>query len=89
MKSTFGSPRNIDLSMKSLTDRIAARQRALDEIDGARFGWYHVRYIASHLAVLIIRAIMVAGSGFFTDAYDIFSVNLGMSIKVIHALLTI
>ena len=75
--------------MKSLTDRIVARQRALDEIDGARFGRYHVRYVASHLAVLIIRAIMVAGSGFFTDAYDIFSINLGMSIEVIHALLMI
>ena len=26
----------------------------------------------------VFRAIMVAGSGFFTDAYDIFSINMGM-----------
>lgn len=25
-------------------DQIAARQRALEEIDRAQFGWYHVRY---------------------------------------------
>ena len=51
---------------KTVNAQIAARQRALEEIDNAKFGWYHV------------RAIMVAGSGFFTDAYDIFSINMGM-----------
>lgn len=34
------------------------------EIDKAPFGWYHV------------RAILVAGIGFFTDAYDIFAIGL-------------
>ena len=37
---------------------------ALAEIDKAPFGWYHV------------RAIVVAGIGFFTDAYDLFAVNM-------------
>ncbi|KAJ9657378.1 acid phosphatase pho5 [Neophaeococcomyces mojaviensis] len=40
------------------------RRLALAEIDKAPFGWYHV------------RAIAVAGIGFFTDAYDIFAINL-------------
>lgn len=40
------------------------RRLALAEIDKAPFGWYHV------------RAIIVAGIGFFTDAYDIFAIGL-------------
>lgn len=40
------------------------RRLALAEIDKAPFGWYHV------------RAILVAGVGFFTDSYDIFAVSL-------------
>ncbi|GAM83187.1 hypothetical protein ANO11243_011730 [Dothideomycetidae sp. 11243] len=40
------------------------RRLALAEIDKAPFGWYHV------------RAIAVAGVGFFTDAYDIFAISL-------------
>lgn len=40
------------------------RRLALAEIDKAPFGWYHV------------RAIVVAGIGFFTDAYDIFAIGL-------------
>ncbi|KAG9302422.1 hypothetical protein G9A89_011472 [Geosiphon pyriformis] len=40
------------------------RLRALNEIDNAKFGWFH------------IRACLVAGVGFFTDAYDLFSINL-------------
>jgi len=40
------------------------RRLALAEIDKDPFGWYHV------------RAIVVAGVGFLTDAYDIFAINL-------------
>ncbi|KNZ62714.1 MFS transporter, PHS family, inorganic phosphate transporter protein [Puccinia sorghi] len=39
-----------------LTER---RRAALAEIDTAKFGWFHV------------RAVLVSGVGFFTDAYDI------------------
>ncbi|KAH6709092.1 major facilitator superfamily domain-containing protein [Leptodontidium sp. MPI-SDFR-AT-0119] len=39
------------------------RRLALAEIDKAPFGWYH------------IRAIVVAGVGFFTDQYDIFTAS--------------
>ncbi|KAF9132766.1 Inorganic phosphate transporter pho84 [Mortierella sp. 14UC] len=45
--------------------RLKARRReALAKIDNAEFGWFH------------IRACLVAGVGFFTDAYDLFTINL-------------
>ncbi|KAI9497571.1 phosphate:H+ symporter [Zychaea mexicana] len=40
------------------------RRMALEEFDDAKFGWFH------------IRACIVSGIGFFTDAYDIFAINL-------------
>ncbi|CAG8634792.1 15738_t:CDS:2 [Cetraspora pellucida] len=40
------------------------RIRALHEIDNANFQWFH------------IRACVVSGVGFFTDAYDLFVINL-------------
>uniref|UniRef100_A0A1D1Y7J2 H(+)/Pi cotransporter n=1 Tax=Anthurium amnicola TaxID=1678845 RepID=A0A1D1Y7J2_9ARAE len=39
------------------------RRAALKEIDDAKFGWQHV------------RACLVAGTGFFMDAYDLFAIN--------------
>ncbi|KAH9822790.1 Repressible high-affinity phosphate permease [Teratosphaeria destructans] len=47
-----------------IADPNERRRLALAEIDKAPFGWYH------------IRAILVAGVGFFTDAYDIFAIGL-------------
>jgi PHS family inorganic phosphate transporter-like MFS transporter len=47
-----------------ITDPNERRRVALAEIDKAPFGWYHV------------RAVVVAGVGFFTDSYDIFAVSL-------------
>ncbi|ORZ04387.1 phosphate:H+ symporter [Absidia repens] len=50
---------------ESYTLSAADRRRlALEEIDNAKFGWFHV------------RACIVSGIGFFTDAYDIFAINL-------------
>jgi len=40
------------------------RRAALAEIDEAKFGWFH------------IRACLVAGVGFYTDAYDLFTISL-------------
>ncbi|KAI0046569.1 phosphate permease [Auriscalpium vulgare] len=40
------------------------RRAALAEVDNAKFSWFHVKVVA------------VAGVGFFTDAYDIFSINI-------------
>lgn len=40
------------------------RRLALAEIDNAKFGWFH------------IKTCIVAGVGFFTDAYDLFAINL-------------
>lgn len=48
-------------------DPLERKRLALEAIDNAAFGWYHV------------RTIVVGGVGFLTDAYDIFSVNLGVS----------
>ncbi|KAH9847515.1 phosphate transporter [Lenzites betulinus] len=40
------------------------RRAALAEIDSAKFSWFHV------------KVCLVAGVGFFTDAYDIFAINI-------------
>ncbi|SCU96453.1 LAFA_0G06414g1_1 [Lachancea sp. 'fantastica'] len=50
-----------------IEDPLERRRLALQKIDDAEFGWYHV------------RAIAVAGVGFLTDSYDIFAINLGVS----------
>ncbi|CCH41990.1 Inorganic phosphate transporter [Wickerhamomyces ciferrii] len=50
-----------------IDDPLERRRLALEKIDQASFGWYH------------IRAITVAGVGFLTDAYDIFAINLGLA----------
>ncbi|KAH7324634.1 major facilitator superfamily domain-containing protein [Stachybotrys elegans] len=47
-----------------ITDPNLRRRLALSEIDKVPFGLYHV------------RAVAVAGVGFFLDSYDIFSINL-------------
>ncbi|PFH52894.1 hypothetical protein AMATHDRAFT_55725, partial [Amanita thiersii Skay4041] len=40
------------------------RRAALAEVDNAKFSWFH------------FRVCIVAGVGFFTDAYDIFAINI-------------
>lgn len=50
-----------------IEDPLERRRLALQKIDEAPFGWSHV------------RTIMVAGVGFLTDSYDIFAINLGIS----------
>ena len=45
-------------------DLNARRRAALAEVDNAKFGWQHV------------KTCLVAGVGFYTDAYDIFAINL-------------
>ena len=53
-----------DSPQAHIADPNERRRLALAEIDKAPFGWYHV------------RAIIVAGIGFFTDAYDLFAIGL-------------
>ncbi|KAK4231423.1 putative inorganic phosphate transporter PHO [Podospora fimiseda] len=55
---------NFNNDFAHIKDVNARRRLALAEVDAAPFGWYHV------------RAITVAGVGFFTDSYDIFTVSL-------------
>lgn len=50
-----------------IEDPLERRRLALQKIDETAFGWYH------------IRAILVAGVGFLTDSYDIFAINLGIT----------
>ncbi|KAL2217487.1 phosphate:H+ symporter [Thermoascus aurantiacus ATCC 26904] len=56
--------KNYNNQFAHITDPNERRRLALAEIDKARFGWHHV------------RAVVVAGVGFFTDSYDIFAINL-------------
>lgn len=51
----------------SSIDAYERRRQALAQIDKAQFSWRHV------------RAVIVAGVGFFTDSYDIFAINLAVS----------
>ncbi|KAL1587214.1 hypothetical protein WHR41_04274 [Cladosporium halotolerans] len=55
---------NFNNDYAHIADPNERRRLALAEIDKAPFGCYHV------------RAILVAGIGFFTDAYDIFAIGL-------------
>lgn len=55
---------NFNNDFAHINDPNERRRLALAEIDKAPFGWYH------------IRAILVSGIGFFTDAYDLFAVNM-------------
>jgi PHS family inorganic phosphate transporter-like MFS transporter len=55
---------NFNNDFAHIQDPNERRRLALAEIDKAPFGWYHV------------RAIVVAGVGFFTDSYDIFTASM-------------
>ncbi|CCD24837.1 uncharacterized protein NDAI_0E00210 [Naumovozyma dairenensis CBS 421] len=50
-----------------IEDPLERRRLALQKIDEMEFGWSH------------IRTILIAGVGFLTDSYDIFAINLGIS----------
>jgi PHS family inorganic phosphate transporter-like MFS transporter len=50
-----------------LQDAHERRRRALAQVDSASLSWFH------------LRTVVVAGVGFFTDSYDIFAINLAVS----------
>lgn len=50
-----------------IEDPLERRRLALEDIDNAGFGWTQVKMI------------MIAGVGFMTDSYDIFAINLGIT----------
>ncbi|KAI0663769.1 phosphate transporter [Cubamyces menziesii] len=65
--STSSAEDQIPRLQKGIPDAYALdekRRAALAEIDQAKFSWFHV------------KVCMVAGVGFFTDAYDIFAINI-------------
>ena len=51
----------------SIEDPLERRRLALESIDNEGFGWQQVKTIS------------IAGVGFLTDSYDIFAINLGIS----------
>lgn len=57
---------NFHNDFSHIRDPNLRRRLALAEIDKVPFGWYHM------------RAVAVAGAGFFADSYDIFAINLAL-----------
>jgi MFS transporter, PHS family, inorganic phosphate transporter len=57
---------NFHNDFSHILDPNQRRRLALSEIDKIPFGWYHV------------RAVAVAGAGFFADSYDLFAINLAI-----------
>ncbi len=52
---------NVEIEIKTLEHELKLKKReALAKLDNAKFGWFH------------IKACLVSGIGFFTDAYDLF-----------------
>ncbi|CAD8162290.1 unnamed protein product [Paramecium pentaurelia] len=47
-------------------DHLLEKKEALDALNNAKFGWFH------------IKACLVSGIGFFTDAYDLFIIQLAV-----------
>jgi PHS family inorganic phosphate transporter-like MFS transporter len=45
---------------------LGSRKEALDKLNNARLGWPH------------IKACLVSGIGFYTDAYDLFVISLAL-----------
>ncbi|KAJ3110717.1 phosphate transporter [Phlyctochytrium bullatum] len=52
-----------DDSLLPAPAKAAAKHQAYEKLDNAKLGWFHV------------RAVLVSGVGFFTDAYDIFVIS--------------
>lgn len=57
---------NFHNDFSHIIDPNRRRRLALAEIDKVPFGWYHV------------RAVAVAGAGFFADSYDLFAINFAV-----------
>ncbi|KAJ1342486.1 hypothetical protein BSLG_002928 [Batrachochytrium salamandrivorans] len=58
-----------DCKLGDLSTELTAAQRraqAFSHLDDAKLGWFH------------LRAVLVSGVGFFTDAYDIFVISLAL-----------
>ncbi|RKP24403.1 major facilitator superfamily domain-containing protein, partial [Syncephalis pseudoplumigaleata] len=64
MSTAIAQDATADVTIEPVLDARERRRQALAEIDNAKFGWFH------------IRACLVSGIGFFTDAYDLFIINL-------------
>jgi PHS family inorganic phosphate transporter-like MFS transporter len=64
MATSTGPTTTMDSDNSTTVDLNTSRRAALAEIDNAPLGWYH------------LRACIVAGVGFFTDQYDIFTVSM-------------
>ncbi|CAG8437789.1 10140_t:CDS:2 [Ambispora gerdemannii] len=64
-QSNWSNPQySRDEQIRSVEDLDRKRRAIFQEIDNTQFGWFH------------IRTCIVTGIGFFTDAYDLFVINL-------------
>jgi PHS family inorganic phosphate transporter-like MFS transporter len=73
LPNTSSSNEQSNLASYNVEANTLSRRRALDEIDNAKFSWFHV------------KGCLVAGIGFFTDAYDIFVIGLAVQmISIVH-----
>ncbi|KAF9267660.1 inorganic phosphate transporter [Marasmius fiardii PR-910] len=61
-KTSSSGSVNKNAGVSTLLDE--RRRAALAEVDNAKFSWFHA------------KVCLVAGVGFFTDAYDIFAINI-------------
>ncbi|KAH9245196.1 hypothetical protein BASA81_017336 [Batrachochytrium salamandrivorans] len=62
-----------DCKLGDLSTELTAAQRraqAFSHLDDAKLGWFH------------LRAVLVSGVGFFTDAYDIFVISLALPMNL-------
>ncbi|PPQ69014.1 hypothetical protein CVT24_000089 [Panaeolus cyanescens] len=62
--SSRDSQEVVSTSKEAAYDLDERRRAALAEVDNAQFSWFHA------------KVCIVAGVGFFTDAYDIFAINI-------------
>ncbi|PIL29824.1 MFS general substrate transporter [Ganoderma sinense ZZ0214-1] len=60
-RNNLASPHVHGVAVRHLNER---RRKLLEDIDNATFSWFHV------------KVAFVSGAGFFTDAYDIFAINI-------------
>lgn len=63
-RASEGSDEHVNKAPVAAYSLDERRRAALEEVDNAKFSWFH------------FKVCMVAGVGFFTDAYDIFAINI-------------
>ena len=66
LKHSYDSLKDINAQFNSEEVLVPAKAAAFAHLDEAKLGWFH------------LRAVLVSGVGFFTDAYDLFAISLAL-----------